>query len=253
MKRIILFVFISLFFVIPVFAANERNVLRFVETDDSLYYEKELIDDYYFMKHLDMVPGKKYIDKLYIENAADDRYLLFFSIDNIDGNLLDNIMMRIYINDELIYNGVSTGQDYYGDTINLQNTVCLGYVNPDDVYEMKVETFLADDFESDGSVDTSTIDWHFYAQYPAVDEPEPLPKPHPIDPDSPVDPHGSDEPVVPDEPIDNPGTGVIEILPIPDTGINGEYNGKLVTISALVGLSFAIIVVLIFRNKKKTV
>lgn len=249
MKRIILFVLISLFFVIPVFAENERNVLRFIEDGDSLYYEKELIDDTYFMKHIDMVPGKKYTDKLYIENAAADKYLLFFSLDNVDNSLLSNIKMKIYINDELMYNGLATGEDYYGDTIDLRNVFCIGYIEPDEEYEMRVETSLAENYSDLDVVDTSMIQWHFYAQYPAVDEPIPRPKPKP-DPQ----PEPQPQPVEPDEPVkptDNPG--IIEILPIPNTGINGKFDGKIATISALIGFSFAIIVVLIFRNKEKTV
>jgi hypothetical protein len=101
-------------------------------------------------------------------------------------------------------------------------------------------------------LDTSTIDWHFYAQYPAVDEPEPLPKPHPIEPDNP-EPQEPDEPDEPDEPVkpsDNPG--IVEILPIPNTGLaGGKYDSRIVTICALLGFGFSILMFLIFRNKEE--
>lgn len=249
MKKVILFLLLSFFVVVPVYARD--NVLHFVEGDDGLYYETQLIDEDVFMKHLDMIPNEVYTDSLYIENAAEDRYLLFFKMDDVDSELLKNIIMRIYLNDELIYNGLATGEDYYSDGIDLRNIVCLGYFNPGEDYEMRVETSLSNGYTT-SSVDTSSINWHFYAQYPAVDEPEPLPKPHPVDPivdpqDEPVDP----EPIIPSNPTDNPG--IIEILPNPDTGLSGKFNGRLITIIALLGFSFSIIIALIFGNKKEEV
>ena len=246
MKRIMLFIFISLFLITPVFAEGERNVLHFVEEEGGLYYESKFINENVFMKHLDMVPGKKYNDILYLENAAEDKYLLYFQIEDVNTELLKNIVMRIYINDEMIYNGLATGEDYYSDGINLRNVVCLGFIEPDTEYVMKVETYLSPSYTNTNNLDTSTIDWHFYAQYPAVDEPEPLPKPHPIEPDNP-EPQEPDEPV---KPSDNPG--IVEILPIPNTGLaGGKYDSRIVTICALLGFGFSIIMFLIFRNKEE--
>ena len=249
MKRIILFIFLSLFLVVPVFAEGERNVLHFVEGDDGLYYEGKFLNEDVFMKHLDMIPGKKYNDTLYIENAANDKYLLYFQVDDENSELLKNIIMRIYINDEMIYNGLATGEDYYSDGINLRDVICLGYIEPDEEYEMKVETYLSPDYSNINNLDTSTIIWHFYAQYPAVDVPEPLPKPHPIEPDNPNPPE-PDNPDGPVNPADNPG--IVEILPIPNTGIcGGTIDNRIVSIVALLGLSFSIIMFLIFRNKEE--
>ena len=248
MKRIILFVFLSLFLVIPVFAENEKNVLHFVEGDEGLYYESKFINENVFMKHLDMIPGEKYYDSLFIENGADDKYILYFKVDDKNDDLLNNIVMRIYLNDELIYNGYATGEDYYSDGINLRNVICLGYVNPDDEYEMKVETYISPKYTDYNNLDTSTIDWHFYAQYPAVDIPEPLPKPHPVEPDEP-DPVEPSKPDEPSNPADNPG--IVEILPIPNTGISiSKIDNRIVSICALLGLSLSIIIVLIFRKKE---
>ena len=255
MKKIILFLLINSLFIIPVFARDNR--LYLVESDGGLYYESKLIDEDVFMKHTDMVPGEKYTDILKIENAASDKYLLFFKVNDSDDQFLRNIIMRVYIDDTLIYNGIATGEDYVGDNISLKNIVCLGYVEPGVTHEMKVTTQLSKKYTDVTNDAISSIDWTFYAQYPATEEPEPLPQPAPIDPDDP-DPEPHTDPdvpiIIPDDPhYDDPNPadtpGIVEILPIPNTGISSVFDSRFVSIYAEIALGMSILVVFAYRKK----
>lgn len=250
MKKIVLFLLINSLFIIPVFARDNR--LYLVESDGGLYYESKLIDENVFMKHMDMVPGKKYTDILKIENGASDKYLLFFKVNDSDDEFLRNIIMRVYIDGELIYNGIATGEDYIGDNISLKNIVCLGYIEPGVTHEMKVTTQLSKNYTDVSNDALSSIDWTFYAQYPATEEPQPLPKPAPIDPDEP-DPEPHTDPVDPHQDDPNPADtpGIVEILPIPKTGITNVFDSRFVSIFALVAFGFSILVVLAYRKKSE--
>ena len=243
MKKIILFLLISSLFVIPVFARDNR--LYLVEADGGLYYESALIDENVFMKHLDMVPGKSYTDILKIENGASDKYLLFFKINDVDDEFLRNINMKIYLDNTLIYNGVATGEDYVGNNINLRDIVSLGYIEPGVDHEMKVITQLSPDYSDITNEALSSIDWTFYAQYPATEEPDPTP--HPDDPDPII--------IDPDNPSYNDpiseNDGIIEILPIPKTGISRLNDSRIVSICALLGIGMSLLIVLVYRKRSE--
>ena len=168
MKKILLFITILSFFCFLSVNAEE-NKLYFTEDNDRLYYDGTLLDDV-FMKHLDMVPGDSFIDELVIENGTNEKYKLYFKIvprnQSEEANLLlDNLLMKIKLDDKLIYDGKVTGIDYSGNGINLQNAILLGEFNSSEKSKMIVEIKLSEEYDNIDFLESSYIDWSFYAQY----------------------------------------------------------------------------------------
>ena len=111
----------------------EDNRLYFVEGKDSdkVYYESGLFDSKKFMSHLDMVPGSSYTDTLVIENSTNTKYTLYFKFNKKSQsqdaeNLLNNIIMKITINGNVIYEGKANGMG----SLDLTDAVLLGDVLP---------------------------------------------------------------------------------------------------------------------------
>ena len=203
MKKIITFLLLFFLLISPVKALE--NKLYFTEEDGQLYYQSSLIDEKVFLKHLDMMPGDTFTDELIIENGTEEEHDLYFKVipadeDSNVRDLFDHLTMKIYLDDELIYDGFVRGLDYSNTGVNLQDVVLLGKFEPDDRSVMVVETKLLESYNNTNVNGNSTIDWTFYADYRK--DPDPIPD-------------------VPDD-IVNPETDIIEILPIPDTGIFGN-------------------------------
>ena len=168
MKKIVLFISIFALCILPIEA--KENKLYFTEENNRLYYESKLIDENVFMKHIDMTPGENFTDELYIENGTNTKYTLYFKIvpreQSRDANeLLDNILMRIKLDDKIIYEGKATGLDYADQGINLQKAILLGEFTPSKNSKMVVETKLSENYDNTEFSDFSYIDWSFYAQY----------------------------------------------------------------------------------------
>lgn len=166
MKKFILAILVICFIILPVNA--KENKLYFTESDNRLYFDGELLDEKIFMYHTDMVPGKQYIDELIIENGTNTNYTLYFQIKPKEQNtesdeLLNNILMKITIDENIIYEGVSTGLET--DGINLQNSLLLGDLKPSKHSKMIVETKLSETYSNTDYNELSYIDWTFYAQY----------------------------------------------------------------------------------------
>ena len=168
MKKILLCLSLFVFLISPVYAKENR--LYFTEKDDRLYYESEFLDEEVFMKHTEMVPGDSYTDELIIENGTKQKYTLYFRVDAREQSseadeLLENILMKITLDDVVIYDGMATGLDYTEEGVDLQQTVLLGDFNTSDKYKMVVETKLSEDYDNKENIELSEIDWSFYAQY----------------------------------------------------------------------------------------
>ncbi len=166
MKKILLYILLVLFITSPVYAKENR--LYFTNSGDRIYYESKLIDEDVFMKHVDMVPGSKYTDELIIENGTKTKYTLFFKVQpreqsELADELLENINMTIYLDDELVYEGKATGLDYEG--INLRNAINLGEFDEAKKSKMIVYTNLDEKYSNTDNNEFSYIDWQFYAQY----------------------------------------------------------------------------------------
>ena len=168
MKKFVLF--ISLFALCIISVEAKENKLYFTEENNRLYYESKLIDENIFMKHVDMTPGESFTDKLIIENGTNTKYTLYFKIVPREQSaeadeLLDNIMMKIKLDDNVIYEGKATGLDYTEQGIDLQKAILLGNFAPSKNSKMVVETKLSENYDNTEFNDFSYIDWSFYAQY----------------------------------------------------------------------------------------
>ena len=168
MKKFVLF--ISLFALCIISVEAKENKLYFTEENNRLYYESKLIDENIFMKHVDMTPGESFTDELIIENGTNTKYTLYFKIVPREQSaeadeLLDNIMMKIKLDDNVIYEGKATGLDYTEQGIDLQKAILLGNFAPSKNSKMVVETKLSENYDNTEFSDFSYIDWSFYAQY----------------------------------------------------------------------------------------
>ena len=168
MKKFVLF--ISLFALSVLSVQAKENKLYFTEENNRLYYESKLIDENIFMKHVDMTPGESFTDELIIENGTNTKYTLYFKIVPREQSaeadeLLDNIMMKIKLDDNVIYEGKATGLDYTEQGIDLQKAILLGNFAPSKNSKMVVETKLSENYDNTEFNDFSYIDWSFYAQY----------------------------------------------------------------------------------------
>jgi len=167
MKKILLAVF-TLFVGATLVQAD--NVLEFNEEDGKLYYNTDALNKEAFMVHTDMVPGKSYEDILTIENNSTNTYQLYMKAvereqSDLADELLDNIIMKVYLDDELIYDGKVRGLDYTNSGVNLQDSILIGEYEPSKKQELRVETILDSSYENINNNDLSYIDWEFYASY----------------------------------------------------------------------------------------
>ena len=163
-KKVLLF---FLFFLILPVSAKE-NRLYFSKIDSKLYYESSLLDKNIFMNHTDMTPGKSYHDRLLIENNTNNDYTLYFKVEVKDQSkqaleLLDNIEMKLYIDNKLIYNGLITGINYNG--INLQNAIKIGEISKESKVYLDADTKLKEQYDIISNDDLSYVNWNFYAEY----------------------------------------------------------------------------------------
>ena len=168
MKKFVLF--ISLFALSVLSVQARENKLYFTEENNRLYYESKLINEDIFMKHIDMTPGESFTDELIIENGTNTKYTLYFKVvprnQSAEADeLLENIIMKIKLDEEIIYEGKATGLDYTEQGINLQNAILLGDFTPSKNSKMIVETKLSEEYENTNLGELSYIDWSFYGQY----------------------------------------------------------------------------------------
>ena len=168
MKKFVLF--ISLFALSVLSVQARENKLYFTEENNRLYYESKLIDEDIFMKHIDMTPGESFTDELLIENGTNTKYTLYFKVVPREQSaeadeLLENIIMKIKLDEEIIYEGKATGLDYTEQGIDLQKAILLGDFTPSKNSKMVVETKLSENYDNTEFNDFSYIDWSFYAQY----------------------------------------------------------------------------------------
>ena len=168
MKKFVLF--ISLFTLSVLLVQARENKLYFTEENNRLYYESKLIDEDTFMKHIDMTPGESFTDELLIENGTNTKYTLYFKVvprnQSAEADeLLENIIMKIKLDEEIIYEGKATGLDYTEQGIDLQKAILLGDFTSSKNSKMVVETKLSENYDNTELNEFSYIDWSFYAQY----------------------------------------------------------------------------------------
>lgn len=168
MKRIFnILLVISLFWLSFVYA--DDNKLYFTETNDRLYYDSAQ-EDNSFMKHLDLVPGSVNEDTLLIENGTNTDYTLYLKLkpqnDSEEAReLLSNLKMQIYLDNNLIYDGIASGVDYNNTGVNLSDAAKIGMVSAKHAYTIKVVTTLDTGYDNTANNEYSLVDWTFYAEY----------------------------------------------------------------------------------------
>ena len=160
-------IFIIFFCLVEPIGASE-NILRFVDEDNNLYYDSEIFDDDIFMNRLNLISGETNNDVLLIENKTDDTFNLYFRIiDNgyseEDKELISNTTMKIFVDNEIIYDGYIDGK-HYDDGINLNNSVSVGEFTPDSSKEIRVVTEVDSDYVGAEANATIQVEWEFYAE-----------------------------------------------------------------------------------------
>ncbi len=168
MKKIIAILLMFTIFIIDV-DAEVKNKLYFTEDGKELVYDSGLLNKKMFMSHIDLIPNQVNTDLLMIENGSSNSCELFFRVVDVKqsdkaNNLLNFINMKIYIDEELIYDGTVKGNDIKGNGVDLKNTISLGTFEPGDVSELKAVTQLSKDYTDPYTEITSNTDWQFYAQ-----------------------------------------------------------------------------------------
>lgn len=216
MKKLLFGIILMLVIISPVCAAN--NKLYLTEKDNKIYYDDELYHKEEFMEHLDMVPGGKYQDDLVIENGTKLPLTLYLKVNEKEqskaaNELLDNIYMKVSLNNQLIYDGKVKGLDYNANGVNLQDSVLLKTFAIDETANIHVDLYLDSAYSNKDFSDSSNLDWVFIAQF------------------------------------DKEDATVVEVVPAPITGVNKNYM-PIIIIS--VGLCILGCLIIILASKKKS-
>lgn len=160
-------IFIIFFCLVEPISASE-NILRFIDEDNSLYYDSEIFNDDIFMNHLNFISGETNDDVLLIENRTDNTFNLYFRIiddgySEADRELISNTIMKIFVDDEIIYDGYIDGK-HYDNGINLNNSVSIGEFTPNSSKEIQVVTEVDSNYTGAEATATIQVDWEFYAE-----------------------------------------------------------------------------------------
>ena len=170
MKKILLLI-VGLLFIIRVNALE--NYINLVNKNDKVMYESNLKNNE-FIHHTDFLPGDSFVDNVRITNNSDKQIKLYLKVKLIDqsksaNNLLDNILMKVYLDNKIIYDGYARGIDYNNSGVNLQNVVLLKTFNNSDTAKLKVETSISTEF-NDPNADESRFDFVLYGEYDDKEE-----------------------------------------------------------------------------------
>ena len=168
MKKILSIILLNILMISNVAAKDNKLVLT--EEGNRIYYNSSKLDKDVFLNHQDMTPGTEYEDILIIENDSSTDYKLYFKVkertqSEIAQEILENIEMEIYLDENLVYNGKAKGLDYDNSGVNLQNAILLGEFKAEVSKKMKVVTKLNEEYENQKGNNLSYIDWEFYASY----------------------------------------------------------------------------------------
>lgn len=224
-----------------IFKAEDNKKLYFTEKDGVISYTpkgagSKTEDGNWFMSFTEMVPGGIYVDQMTIENHSRKNFDIFMQIvprsqdTPVKDELLNLITMKIFYNDQEIYNGTAMGaMDPNSRNMHLERP--LGYYASGSSGKIRVELQLNPDLKLEGEevyysqgsnvpvkvegvsnkyMDILTkIDWKFMVQERNT----------PYDPSDPGDSDGGG-----DDPYDPPRTR------IPDGGVPTGGTPTIVTI-----------------------
>lgn len=169
MKKILSFILImiSMCSVNFVFAEG-KNKLYLSSEDDNLYYDSDKFDGNVFLQCSNLVPGSGCQEELSIENDSSYSYDLYFKVvetkqSSVANELLDNLLMKVYLEDELIYDGKVKGKDYSSKGVNLQDSIYLGNYPTSSSKKLKVEVKLDENYSNINNKEVAKTTWEFYA------------------------------------------------------------------------------------------
>jgi len=168
MKKIIFTIIMITLVIINV--EGKTNKLEFTEGEERLYYDTDAFEEEIFMSYDDMIPGKVYTEELIIENKTKTTYKLYLKVVEVEQEelaeeLIDNIEMDIYLDNELIYSGYARGLDYKKEGVNLQEAILIGEYKPGKESELVVKTKLSESYTNTNNTSIGEIDWEFYGSY----------------------------------------------------------------------------------------
>lgn len=162
-----------------------EKILYFNEVNGNLVYTPAGTGDKsWFMSHLNLAPGEICQDMLRIENRSNQAFKLFLQVipkdaEKIEEQLLNDITMKVYYDNAVIYDGSAYGKAYANSINNLNHAVFLGNHEPLSKAQIRVELQLSKDVPMERAGVLSNVDWKFTAEMPPGAEPS-------IDPPPPV-------------------------------------------------------------------
>lgn len=146
-------------------SAQETKKLYFEETDGTMTWNPVRgSDGNWFMDFTNMVPGGRYEDDLQIENGSDKTWKLYMQAvpveqDEEKDQLLEQISMKVSLDEEELYNGTASGTEY--ENGNLQDVIYLGTYEAGKQSHITVELELNKDLGIEYSDKLTRSDWKF--------------------------------------------------------------------------------------------
>lgn len=163
-------IYIIMLFLLSITIVNAKdNKLYFSDDGKEMIYDSALYDEEYFMKHLNLSPGVVNKDVLIIENGSKSTCELYLKViereqNDLADELLENILMKVYVDDNMVYNGTTFGEDITGDGINLQSSILIGEYKPNTSSKLVAVTQLNENYSNIENKEQAYIDWQFYAK-----------------------------------------------------------------------------------------
>ncbi|MFI3209232.1 MAG: BsaA family SipW-dependent biofilm matrix protein [Eubacteriales bacterium] len=154
-------------------AEVEEKILYITEEDGKLTYTPSSPDENWFLSFFNMLPGETYTDTLLIENLCESAYDIYMqaiykgSQSELAEELLEYISMKVYFNDELIYEGSANGEDNIGD---LFQVIYLGNYENGTTGTIYVELTLDSDTPMEYAGVLAETNWQFMIGEETEDE-----------------------------------------------------------------------------------
>ena len=111
--------------------------------------------------------NKEYSSYMSIQNLTDTSYTLYLKAIPVEQSeqseeLLNSINLTLSLNDEVIYNGSADSTIYDLNYPELNNSICLGDISPNNDYILSATISLNNDYPITDNI-SCQIDWLFYA------------------------------------------------------------------------------------------
>lgn len=145
----------------------DEKVLYLSEGDGELCYIPATPEENWFLSFFNMIPGESYTDTLIIENLTDSTYNIYMQAINkeiqeeIAEELLDMIVMQVYYDGTLIYEGSAKGDDYID---SLFDVIYLGEYVAGESNKIEVVLTLDKDIPMEYAEVLANTDWQFMVE-----------------------------------------------------------------------------------------